>query len=310
MYPKEMRKQEKYLITGSSGFLGKELISSLKKDADVLSLSRETGSTFQIDISRPFTLHSDMPFDVVIHAAGKAHSLPKTQAEAAEFFKINFEGTQNLCNALQESKLMPRSFIFISTVSVYGLDAGEMINETFDLKGTSPYARSKIMAEEWLKTWAAQNNIILGILRLPLVAGITPPGNLGAMIAGIKSGRYLSIGEANARKSVVWARDIAGIVPVLAAVGGTYNLTDGYHPTLKEIENCVSRALQKKKPRNISSGVAKILGYVGDIVGERFPVNSDKIKKLTASLTFDDSLAVNILNWKPNPVLEKLQFVI
>src|SRR5690606_36461035 len=114
---------------------------------------------------------------------------------------------------------------------------------------------------------------------------------LGAMVKGIKTGRYLSIGGASARKCMVWAADIADIITRLAQVGGIYNLTDGYHPSFGELENAIAGVLGKTPPLKVPMLAAKGLGLVGDVLGSRSPVNSDKIQKITSSLTFDDRRA-------------------
>lgn len=101
-------------------------------------------------------------FDVVLHAAGKAHVVPKSGEERKLFFDINYQGTVNLCKELELSGI-PKAFIFISTVAVYGLDFGENITEDHPLNGYTPYALSKIQAEEFLTDWCARNNITLGI---------------------------------------------------------------------------------------------------------------------------------------------------
>lgn len=263
-----------------------------------------------IDIGTSFTLPPSDSVEFVIHAAGKAHSLPRSEKEAQLFYDVNFEGTKNLCHALQRLETLPKSFIFISTVAVYGADTGTFINESHPLNGNTPYADSKILAEQWLRHWADEHRITLGILRLPLIAGPNPPGNLGAMINGIKTGKYLSIGQANARKSMVWAEDIARIIPVLAEKGGTFNLTDGYHPTFGELEEQIAKALNKSKPVKIPHWAAKGLALAGDVVGSRFPINSDKLRKITSTLTFDDTKARKILGWNPTPVLSKINEII
>lgn len=43
---------------------------------------------------------------------------------------MNLQGTKNLCTALEQSGI-PKSFIFISTVAVYGCDSGENITEEY-----------------------------------------------------------------------------------------------------------------------------------------------------------------------------------
>ncbi|WP_409994862.1 NAD-dependent epimerase/dehydratase family protein [Chitinophaga pinensis] len=185
-----------------------------------------------------------------------------------------------------------------------------MINELHPLNGDSPYARSKIQAEHYLTEWCGQRDVQLLILRLPLIAGPEPPGNLGAMIRGISSGRYLSIGEAAARKSVVWAGDVAAVIPVAMKEGGVYNLTDGYHPSFRELETCIATALKKKPPSAIPMGMAKVIAGVGNLLGKRAPVNSDKLRKITSTLTFDDGKARRAFNWQPSRVIDKLSSVL
>ncbi|TSD63248.1 NAD-dependent epimerase/dehydratase family protein [Inquilinus sp. KBS0705] len=294
-----------YLLTGASGFLGGVINEYLTSNAATVITLDRNATGIKADITQPIDIDNGLQVDVVIHNAGKAHYVPRTTAEEKVFFDVNLQGTKNLCHAIEQLIVKPRALIFISTVAVYGVDAGKNISETHPLNGNTPYAKSKIEAEEWLTAWAKQNDILLGILRLPLVAGPNPPGNLGAMIKGIKSGRYLSIGSANARKSVVWAADIAAIMPVLAQTGGVFNVTDGHNPNFAELEAVIAQALQKKKPTRIPMFIAKLLGYVGDVLGH-FPLNSDKLKKITSTLTFDDSKARKLLDWTPSPVLIKL----
>lgn len=300
----------KVLITGSNGFLGKILKSYFSfKKMNVISLGQNPENDIVCDLSS--TIPKDrLEIDIVVHAAGKAHSLPKTQEEEKHFFDVNYQGTKNLCSAIDKLSNKPKSFIFISTVSVYGLEHGENISEDYPLLGNSPYAKSKILAEEFLAGWAKKNQIILGILRLPLIAGPNPPGNLGAMINGIRSGKYLSIGKANAKKSIVWAKDIADIILILANKGGIYNLTDGYHPSFGELENAISNSLGKSHPFKIPLFMAKAIARIGDLLGAKSPINSDKLKKITSTLTFDDSKARKELGWNPAKVLDKIPEIV
>ncbi|MBS1530844.1 MAG: NAD-dependent epimerase/dehydratase family protein [Bacteroidetes bacterium] len=302
-----MPQKDRYLVTGGSGFLGRILTRYLKQTGnEVFLLGRSAENDLTFDISTEFDLRADLKFDIVIHAAGKAHSVPRTAHESDEFFDVNFKGTKNLCHALEKLTDKPAAFIFISTVAVYGLDEGIGISESHALNGQTPYAKSKIMAEEWLQGWASESNIKLGILRLPLIAGPNPPGNLSAMIDGIRMGRYFSIGDANAKKSIVWAEDVAGVIPTAAARGGIFNLTDGHHPSFGELEKIIAHALGKKDPMKIPPALAKFMGKTGDILGKASPINTNKLKKITSTLTFDDSKARQLLNWNPSPVLEKL----
>ncbi len=298
------------LLTGDTGFLGKALKSILDSHEPDRIIGLSTVPSKQanrIDLTLPFQFAPTFSPSLVIHAAGKAHSVPKTEQEKRTFYQVNYEGTKNLCQALDSLGQLPKSFIFISTVAVYGIDEGQQIVEDHPLKGITPYAESKIQAEKWLKEWALKRGVTLSILRLPLIAGYNPPGNLGNMIRGIKSGRYLSIGKANVRKSIVWAEDIAKIIPKLSESGGIYNLTDGYHPSFGELEIAIAQAFNKKKPFKVPYWIAKSLAVSGDIIGNKFPINSDRLRKITSTLTFDDSKATKELGWRPTPVLDKIQ---
>lgn len=293
------------LYTGASGFLANNTIPTLKQlgyNVITLGIGDEA---YQCNLAKDIPVLNES-YDVVFHAAGKAHSEPKTDAEKQLFYDVNFQGTVNLCKGLENFGTLPKQFVFISTVAVYGLDGGELITEEHALNGETPYAKSKIMAEEWLTDWAGRNNITLTILRLPLVAGVNPPGNLGAMINGIKSGKYLSIGKANARKSIIWAEDIAAILPLIAPIGGTFNITDGLHPMFSQLEAVISEQLKKKTPLSLPIALAKVLGWAGDIIGNKFPVNSNKLQKITSTLTFDDKKLHAAVKWNPSSVVKKL----
>lgn len=245
-------------------------------------------------------------YDIVLHAAGKAHSVPRTEEEKRVFFDVNLQGTKNLCAAL-ERKGIPRAFIFISTVAVYGCDYGENITEEHPLDGVTPYAVSKRLAEEYLQKWCHEHNVILGIVRPSLIAGPNPPGNLGAMVHGIRSGRYLSIAGSRARKSVLMVQDIARLVPLLAEKGGIYNVCDSYQPTFRELETIICRQLNRNLPVSIPYWIAKCMALIGDCLGEKAPINSLKLRKMTKSLTFSNEKAVRELGWRPTSVLKNFK---
>ena len=290
------------LFTGASGFLGSSILPLLRSNYDVDTLALDETATYNINLVTD-EIHLSHGYDIVLHAAGKAHVVPRTDAEIKLFYDINFEGTKKVCAALEKAGT-PKSFIFISTVAVYGCDFGEMITEEHPLDGQTPYAKSKIMAEEFLADWCKRNNVILTILRPSLLAGKNAPGNLGAMVNGIKTGRYLSIAGGKARKSVLMVDDIANLIPLVADKGGIYNVYDSNNPTFKDLEMVISSQLNKKMPLSIPLWVAKCLACTGDLLGSKAPINSLKLRKITESLTFSNEKAVRELGWNPMDVVE------
>lgn len=289
------------LITGINGFLGSYFKELSNQEIRIFGLSRSNSDfNFSLDSSVPVFGRT---FELVIHAAGLAHTRPKSQLEFDLFYKVNVIGTENLLNGLKNSGI-PKKFVLISSVAVYGKTEGEIINESAETKPIDPYGKSKIEAEKIVINWCKENNVVCTILRLPLVLGFNPPGNLGAMINGIKNGFYFDIAGNKAKKSMVLASDVAKFIFRASDIGGIYNLTDGFHPTFSELSFYISRQLGSPPPKNLRFGFVKILANVGDLFGTKAIINSEKLIKITSNLTFDDSKARKAFGWAPIPVLE------
>jgi len=291
---------KKLLFTGASGFLGYNIRPILEKSYDVHTIGLNDDD-IKINMAKevpPINTH----YDVVLHAAGKAHTVPKTEAEKQVFYDVNYQGTVNLCKALENAGI-PKSLVFISTVAVYGCEFGELITEEHPLEGTTPYAESKIMAEKYLTEWCAKNGVVLGIIRPSLLAGRKAPGNLGAMVDGIKKGIYLNIAGGRVKKSILMAEDVARLVPLLEEHGGVYNVCDTAQPSFGELSASIAMQLGKRKPISIPYWFAWILAKVGDLLGARSPFNTYKLDKMTKSLTFSNEKARRELSWKPSDVL-------
>lgn len=295
----------KLLLTGSSGFIGNNIKMLLQNKYQLKTLGLSLNDDYNINLSKNIPIIGEK-YDIVFHAAGKAHTTPKSEAEKKAFFDVNLQGTKNLCTALENCGV-PKSFIYISSVAVYGCEYGENITEETPLNGKTPYALSKIMAEKFLVEWCAKNKVILSIIRPSLVAGPNPPGNLGAMINGIKTRKYVRISGGKARKSVLMVQDIANIVPLLADKGGIYNVCDSYQPSFRELEELIASQLGKTTPLSIPYPLAKVIAKSGDCLGRRAPINSIKLAKITKSLTFSNEKARNELGWEPLNVLKNFK---
>ena len=102
------------------------------------------------------------------------------------------------------------------------------------------------------------------VLRLPLVKGKKPLGNLGAMIKAIKKDYYFRIskGEAN-------------LITELFNLNGIYNLTDNNHPMISEIANKFNM-----KNKSIPICSIKFIAKIGDLI-YFFSFNSSKVETLT-----------------------------
>ena len=291
----------KLLFTGGTGFLGKNVMPLLKEHYEVTTCGITPDDMLKANLAKDVP---ELPekYDVVLHACGKAHVVPKTEAEKQAFYNVNYQGTVNLCKALEKAGI-PKALVFISTVAVYGCEYGDMITEEHPLEGTSPYADSKIKAEKYLTEWCSKNGVVLGILRPSLLAGKNAPGNLGSMVEGVKKGFYMNIAGGKVIKSILMAKDIARLLPLLEEKGGVYNVCDTRQPSFGEISASVAKQLGKHKPISIPYWMAWCMAKVGDLLGSKAPINTYKLEKMTKSLTFSNEKARKELGWEPLDVL-------
>ncbi len=292
----------KILLTGINGFLGGVLKSGFDNHKVTGLDIAKADINCDIASKTPSLIEN---YDLVVHCAGKAHMVPKTIEEREDFFKVNYQGTVNLCKGLESSGNLPKCFLLISTVSVYGREFGTDISESTALDGVTPYALSKIEAEKFVVKWCGENNVNYLILRLPLIVGENPPGNLGKMIRAIQKGRFLLIDHGRARKSMIVATDLADLIMKNMDKSGVFNLTDGIHPSFKEVESIISQKTNSRKSRTLSLRTAKLLALLGEVV-PFFPFNKLTLQKMTMDLTFDDSKARQELGWQPTSVKKVL----
>jgi len=122
------------LLTGATGFVGKELFKSINKDLfDVIFYNRDTNLS---DIDN---------LDYIIHLAGKAHD---KNATWDDFKKNNIDLTRKLIDFYKHDKKL--KFIYFSSAKVYGEVSLNKFKETDILNPTSDYGKSKKIAEEEL----------------------------------------------------------------------------------------------------------------------------------------------------------------
>lgn len=187
--------------------------------------------------------------EVLVHTAGLAHQFGKVTRQ--DFWKVNVEGTENVCRLALETGV--RHFILISSVSVYGGSGIEETDETMDCHPEGFYAESKLESEKRAKEICRQNNIRLTILRLATVIGEGDRGNTTRLITAIDRGRFVWIGKGSNKKSLIYKNDAAkGIIKTAESEGTTdteiFNLT-GETVAMREVVEEIYRHLGKKERR-------------------------------------------------------------
>ena len=244
--------------------------------------------------------------EVLFHLAGKVHHIPKSESEEQEFYRINVDGTKNLINAAKVNSV--NRIVFFSTVGVYGKDADFKGDENSPSNPVTAYAKSKLMAEK-LVLESSQNGGPKGVvLRFPVVYGPLDRGNVAKMIAAVHKKIFFYFGDGTYKRSMISSTNAAEAAIKSAfepgAANETFLVTDGQDYTLKEFTNIICEALGTNwRPFHIPISIAKLAGHIGDGVQKitpfNFPLNSDRVSKLSGSLTFSCEKAKRILNYKP-----------
>tara|TARA_B100000989_G_scaffold68850_1_gene47989 strand:- start:8466 stop:9317 length:852 start_codon:yes stop_codon:yes gene_type:complete len=279
------------LLTGSTGFIGRSIIKNFSKN------------NFSLINSKSCDLTTSVPklknnFELCIHAAGLAHQTKNSYINTNQFYNVNVIGTINLCKALEKVKL--KFFVFISSVSVYGLEKGLKVSEESALIFREPYGSSKIIAEKYLVEWCKNNGVILTILRLPLVFHTDAPGNIKKMKEAIKKGYFFNIKQNNSRKSLIHLDDVSKAIKLCYKEGGTYNVTDGRDYKFNDISVFFANNINKKVIV-LPMYLARFLGRLGDFF-KLFPVNSKTIDKMTNTLTFCNMKINNKFNFRTKKI--------
>ena len=279
------------LLTGSTGFIGKSIIENFSKS----NLSLINSKLCDLTKSVP-KLKDNL--DLCIHSAGLAHQAENRFINANQFYNVNVIGTINLCRGLEKVKL--KYFVYISSVSVYGLEEGINVSEESNLIFGEPYGSSKIISEKYLLEWCKNNGVILTILRLPLVFHTDAPGNIKKMREAIKRGYFFNIKQNNSRKSLIHLNDVSKAIKLCYKEGGTYNVTDGRDYKFNDISNYFANSMGNKNIE-LPLYLVRFLGFLGDFI-KLLPVNSKTIDKMTKTLTFCNKKITKKFNFRTKKI--------
>lgn len=157
---------KKILITGKSSYVGKSLEQWLGNYPDKYSfdsISLRDGSWKEKDFSG---------YDVVFHVAGVAH-INETRMNQELYFKVNRDLAFE--TAKRSKAFGVKQFIFLSSMSVYGVEKGVIYKNTQPMPN-SAYGKSKIEAEELINE-LVEDSFVVSTIRPPMVYGKGCKGN-------------------------------------------------------------------------------------------------------------------------------------
>ena len=157
---------KKILITGENSYIGNSFqnwVSQYKEEYKVDTISVRDNKWKSKSFSE---------YDVVLHVAGIAH-IKETKENKDLYYKVNRDLAIDVAKKSKEDGI--KQFIFLSSMSVYGMNQGIITTNTIE-KPKSSYGISKLEAENEIKK-LIDEKFIVSILRPPMVYGKGCKGN-------------------------------------------------------------------------------------------------------------------------------------
>jgi len=159
------------LITGKNSYIGTSLENWLMREPDkykVDTVDMKDGSWKEKDFSL---------YDVVFHVAGIAH-IKETSDNQNLYYKVNRDLAYESAQKAKQDGV--EQFIFLSSMSVYGIENG-VIDKSTPLNPNSAYGKSKVEAEELINK-LEDSSFTVATLRPPMVYGKGCRGNYPRLV--------------------------------------------------------------------------------------------------------------------------------
>lgn len=292
---------DKILVTGANGFVGRILCDTLrKKGGDVIAAVRTKRSAgeFQTGDLSEVTDWTDALAGVktVIHLAARVHVLNDTAHNPlAAFRAVNVDGTLNL--ATQAAKSGVKRFVFISSIGVNGAATfAEPFTELSTPRPHSPYAVSKLEAEEGLKDVCRKAGMEFVIVRPPLVYGPGAPGNFATLLKLVHRRFPLPLGSVSNRRSMIALENLVDFITLCAdtpaAANQLFLVADGEDVSTPSLIRSLAAGM------GVPARLFCVPLWVLD-AGARATGKRGMFQQLCGSLQLDTRKATNLLEWKP-----------
>lgn len=294
---------QKVLVTGASGFVGRELIAKLlaqgahpvagvRRDSDVAVEQRLLPS-----LGEGGTFPSLVDIDAIVHCAARVHVMEETDADPlAAFRRANVDGT--LALARKAARDGVKRFVFISSIKVNGEStlSGSPFRGSDAPMPQDPYGISKWEAEQALTVLCADSGMELVVIRPVLVYGPGVKANFHSMMRWVHKGIPLPLGAINNRRSLVALDNLVDLIITClehpAAAGQTFLVSDGEDLSTTTLLRRMAKALNARS--RLLPVPAAWLDFAAGCVRKR-----SISQRLLGSLQVDITHTCETLGWRP-----------
>ncbi len=304
------------LVTGATGFIGRHLVGALIRDhrsvrvlvrsrAGVAGLSTDVDVVVG-DITDPEAVRRAVQgCETIFHLAGRAHELHGSGGDLLHG-RVTVDGTRIAREGAREAGV--KSFVFASSVAVYGRVIDAAITENAPCRPTTAYGRAKLEAERLvLGEGAADWHAVA--LRFAAVYGRGCKGHLPMVLRMMRRGTFPPLAETAARRSFVHVDDAVRALLLAAGLpqagGRIYNVTDGRAYSVRQIYEATRRLSGRRIPRwNAPLGLMTVGAAFGDFVrhltGRRLLIDRERMEKLVDHAWFSSERLSRELGYRPS----------
>jgi NAD dependent epimerase/dehydratase len=297
------------LVTGAGGFIGSHLVERLVSEGSrvrafvrynsrhdiglLASLPKRMLQEIEIvsgDLRDIGAVRQAMTGIQVVFHLGALISIPYSYLHPREVTEVNIMGTLNILQAARDASV--RKVVHTSSSEVYGTAQYVPIDEKHPLNAQSPYAASKIGADQLAQSFHLTYDLPVTTIRPFNTFG--PRQSMRAVIPTIivqaLSGNEVRLGSLRPRRDFTYVDDtVAGMLCIAAAeqsVGRTFNIGGGADISIGEL----------------AERIAMLVGKSLDIALEEHRLRPDESE--VWQLLADNTLARQELGWQPIIPLE------
>ena len=256
----------RYLVTGGAGFLGTALSNRLARQGhEVLVIDdASAGDPSQLlpevqfvrgDINDKALLWTLLPgVDCVFHLAAKV-SVPESQLYPRDYDTVNVGGTVTLMEAIRDMKV--RRVVLASSGAIYGEQEQIPFKESAEVHPLSVYAVSKLAAEYYVRTIAAQCGVEAVCLRIfnaygpgQRVPNAHPPVIANYLKHALTNGSIVIHGDGSQTRDYVYVDDVVNALVTSATAKGIdqeiINVGSGVETSVRELVRLIVQVTETK----------------------------------------------------------------